>query len=211
MPAKAGILTLARTGSRFAGTSAESVVSDDDFLARWSRRKRTAGAEACAQPAPKPAPPKAEPEFDLATLPPIESINATDRRPAFLQQGVPAELARAALRRVWTADPAIRDFVGLAENAWDFTDPAAMPGFGPLEATDEVRAHDRAGRPPDRAGGATGRIRGNSGAAGTRRKFERFQCHDTTNRGSQSCRKARCSRRRNCPGSRQPSIAAEQY
>ena len=58
---------------------------------------------------------------------------------AFLQQGVPAELTRAALRRVWTADPAIRDFVGLAENAWDFTDPAAMPGFGPLEATDEVR------------------------------------------------------------------------
>ena len=58
---------------------------------------------------------------------------------AFLQAGVPADLTRAALRRVWTADPAIRDFVGLAENAWDFTDPDAMPGFGPLEATDEVR------------------------------------------------------------------------
>jgi hypothetical protein len=40
---------------------------------------------------------------------------------------------------VWTADPAIRDFIGLAENAWDFTDPNAMPGFGPLESTDEVR------------------------------------------------------------------------
>ena len=52
---------------------------------------------------------------------------------------VPVELTRAALRRVWTADPAIRDFVGLAENAWDFTDPNAMPGFGPLESTDEVR------------------------------------------------------------------------
>ena len=37
------------------------------------------------------------------------------------------------------ADPAIRDFIGLAENAWDFTDPDAMPGFGPLAATDEVR------------------------------------------------------------------------
>ena len=58
---------------------------------------------------------------------------------AFLRAGVPAELTRAALRRVWTADPAIRDFVGLAENAWDFTDPNAMPGFGPLESTEEVR------------------------------------------------------------------------
>ena len=80
-----------------------------------------------------------EPEFDLASLPPIESINALTDVTAFLRKGVPAELTRAALRRVWTADPAIRDFVGLAENAWDFTDPAAMPGFGPLESTDEVR------------------------------------------------------------------------
>jgi hypothetical protein len=40
---------------------------------------------------------------------------------------------------VWTTDPAIRDFVGLAENAWDFTDPTAMPGFGPLESTEQIR------------------------------------------------------------------------
>jgi len=44
-------------------------------------------------------------------------------------------LAEAAAQ----ADPAIRDFVGLSENAWDFTDPNAMPGFGPLESTDEIR------------------------------------------------------------------------
>ena len=29
--------------------------------------------------------------------------------------------------------------LGLSENAWDFTDPNAIPGFGPLEATDDVR------------------------------------------------------------------------
>ena len=57
---------------------------------------------------------------------------------AHVDAGVPADLTRAALRRVWTVDPAIRDFVGLAENAWDFTDPNAMPGFGPLEASDDV-------------------------------------------------------------------------
>ena len=111
----------------------------DDFLQRWSRRKQEARKPAAKpEPAPQPAA-KAEPEFDVTTLPPLESINALTDVTAFLQKGVPAELARAALRRVWTADPAIRDFVGLAENAWDFTDPAAMPGFGPLEATDEVR------------------------------------------------------------------------
>ena len=111
----------------------------DDFLARWSRRKQEAQKPAAKPEAAPKAVGKPEPEFDVTTLPPLESINALTDVTAFLQKGVPAELARAALRRVWTADPAIRDFVGLAENAWDFTDPAAMPGFGPLEATDEVR------------------------------------------------------------------------
>jgi hypothetical protein len=129
-----------------------TTMTDEDFLKRWSRRKREVAE------AEKPAPPAAEArdlrsppgeiasgattkntEFDPATLPPIESITAISDVTAFLRAGVPVELTRAALRRVWTADPAIRDFVGLAENAWDFTDPTAMPGFGPLESTEEVR------------------------------------------------------------------------
>jgi hypothetical protein len=119
-------------------------MSEEDFLARWSRRKRDVAkaeqAEAKPAPAKDSAPAKAaEPEFDISTLPPIDSITAVSDVAAFLRAGVPAELTRAALRRVWTADPAIRDFVGLAENAWDFTDPDAMPGFGPLESTEEVR------------------------------------------------------------------------
>jgi Protein of unknown function (DUF3306) len=123
-------------------------MSEEDFLKRWSRRKReVAKAEpADVKPAPVPdseVPPNqtagAPPEFDISTLPPIDSITAVSDVKAFLQAGVPTDLTRAALRRVWTADPAIRDFVGLAENAWDFTDPNAMPGFGPLETTDEVR------------------------------------------------------------------------
>jgi len=123
-------------------------MSDEDFLKRWSRRKRDVAKAEQAPPlpasdaAPKepaPAAEKTEVQFDPASLPPLESINALSDVTAFLREGVPAELTRAALRRVWTADPAIRDFVGLAENAWDFTDPNAMPGFGPLEDTDEVR------------------------------------------------------------------------
>jgi hypothetical protein len=77
--------------------------------------------------------------FDLKNLPPIESIIAgTDIRP-FLAPGVPAELTRAALRRAWIVDPAIRDFVGLSENAWDFTKPDAISGFGPLQMTDDLK------------------------------------------------------------------------
>lgn len=122
-------------------------MTEEDFLARWSRRKREVAKAEAEPPAeakpdanePKADAAKADAEFDIESLPPIESINALTDITAFLRDGVPAELTRAALRRVWTADPAIRDFVGLAENAWDFTDPAAMPGFGPLESTEEVR------------------------------------------------------------------------
>jgi hypothetical protein len=47
-------------------------------------------------------------------------------------------LMQAALRRVWASDPAIRDFVGIAENQWDFNDPTAIPGFGPLLESENV-------------------------------------------------------------------------
>jgi hypothetical protein len=47
-------------------------------------------------------------------------------------------LTRAALRQAWASDPAIRDFVGIAENQWDFNDPTAMPGFGPMREADNL-------------------------------------------------------------------------
>jgi hypothetical protein len=80
----------------------------------------------------------AEPEIDLASLPPVESIDATSDITAFLKSGVPAELTRAALRRVWTSDPAIRDFIEVAENQWDFATGVGIPGFGPIEASEEL-------------------------------------------------------------------------
>jgi len=126
----------------------------DNFLTRWSRRKLEA-PDAKAPAAPervedvaaaqakaseqdgenKPAPPKATaptPAFDITKLPSLDSITeATDVR-AFLAPGVPAGLTRAALRRAWAADPAIRNFVGLQENDWDFTAPNGLTGFGEL-------------------------------------------------------------------------------
>ena len=123
-------------------------MSDEEFLARWSRRKREAKAVVNGPPptepagTPNPAPPAAaenppDAEVDLSSLPPIDSIDAATDITAFLRKGIPQELGRAALRRAWAADPAIRDFVGLAENAWDFNDPNAMPGFGPLDCSAE--------------------------------------------------------------------------
>jgi hypothetical protein len=145
-------------------------MTEEDFLKRWSRRKREAaeverpappagtidavGATAPRRDTAAEIPAAAEPPpFDPASLPPIDSLNALSDVTAFLRAGVPAELTSAALRRVWTADPAISEFVGLAENAWDFTDPAAIPGFGPLEMTDDVRRMiaqviDQIGQPP---------------------------------------------------------------
>jgi hypothetical protein len=137
----------------------------ENFITRWSRRKREAaeGAEvtkssiapdAAAESAPPSEDPRQErdalpasggapqsPEaaFDCAKLPPIETITAESDIRAFLAPGVPPELTRAALRRVWSADPNIRDFIGLSENSWDFNAPGAMAGFGPLEMTEELR------------------------------------------------------------------------
>lgn len=121
-----------------------------DFLSRWSERKRNPEPEKSAPEAkdvglPSDAnsadiSPAAVPEFDISTLPPLESIMANSDVRAFLQRGVPAELTRAALRRAWSADPAIRDFIGLSENAWDFNKPDSIPGFGSLSAEDVRRA-----------------------------------------------------------------------
>jgi hypothetical protein len=124
----------------------------EDFLRRWSRRKQAARApvreteethrEADAGHGPSPvavADVAAVPAFDPASLPPLESIAAASDIRAFLTLGVPEEISRAALRRAWVTDPAIRDFVGLAENQWDFTNPDGVPGFGALDLTPELR------------------------------------------------------------------------
>jgi hypothetical protein len=133
----------------------------ENILARWSRRKLESARERETSPArafpeasvagTKPSSTEAESgapsdrnapaaqAFDPASLPPIESIAASTDIRAFLQSGVPAALTRSALRRAWVTDPAIRDFIGIAENQWDFNDPAAIPGFGPLRADQVAR------------------------------------------------------------------------
>jgi hypothetical protein len=120
-------------------------------FSRWSRLKRGTVSKRRADGAPEDPRPGsietagAEPEGGLEEglavpqdLPPIDGITFDTDIRAFLKTGVPAELTRAALRRAWTSDPMIRDFIGIAENQWDFNDPGAIPGFGPLQATDDI-------------------------------------------------------------------------
>jgi hypothetical protein len=131
----------------------------EHFLSRWARRKHEAAGETKLLPEDKTKQavqpetpglekpqaaltqdkPSDEPLFDLSKLPSLDSIGpGTDLR-VFMQPGVPASLSRAALRRAWSADPAIRDFVGLSENSWDFTKPESISGFGPLLPIDDVK------------------------------------------------------------------------
>jgi len=139
----------------------------EDFLSRWSRRKQAAApatgpakyppdADSAIAPSqvagpgapefrdtsdPSPSAPEPGPAvFDPTSLPAIESITAETDIRAFLAAGVPTELTRAALRRVWSSDPKIRNFVGLADYDWGFNVPGSMAGFGPLEGGDALRA-----------------------------------------------------------------------
>jgi hypothetical protein len=123
----------------------------EDFLQRWSRRKREVTEKAAAETAnpetdsaadvsagdentSEPVLAKGEAGetersvFDISKLPSVESITAeTDIRP-FLATGVPAHLTQAALRKLWVTDPKIRDFIEIAENQWDFN-AGNIPGF----------------------------------------------------------------------------------
>lgn len=122
---------------------------DENFLSRWSRRKQevTKKEEAKPQRQPelgqedsKPAAQEAcdAEAVDVSKLPSLDEIAAETDISGFLQKGVPTDLARAALRRAWTSDPAIRDYVGLQENDWVFNKPGPEQGFGPLGPETDV-------------------------------------------------------------------------
>src|SRR6185437_14923827 len=130
----------------------------ENFLERWSRRKRETdespseieGSETAQSARAEPGGTTDSPEskndesgkeaapLDVSNLPPIESIGAQSDVRAFMQPGVPLELRHAALRRAWSADPQIRDYIGPVENGWNFNDPYGMPGFGPMPEGEDI-------------------------------------------------------------------------
>ncbi|WP_246716067.1 DUF3306 domain-containing protein [Aurantimonas sp. DM33-3] len=150
-----------RSGS--TNRTARTTGLSSDFLSRWSQRKRevadadrTAAAGADAGPdaeaagvslehaAPGDAPQAAVDApitaEELAALPDPEDLTAASDMTAFLRKGVPASLRNRAMRRLWSLDPAIRDYVGDARDyAWDWNVPGGVPVSGPLSATTDVK------------------------------------------------------------------------
>src|ERR1700710_2644146 len=131
------------------------MTAPENFVSRWARLKSESNPEPKTEfvgyqpsaplvgtgtPSVQPPNEVVDEPFDPASLPSIETITFDTDIRGFLQSRVPAALTRAALRQAWASDPAIRDFIGIAENQWDFNDPTAMPGFGPMLETDNLPA-----------------------------------------------------------------------
>lgn len=129
----------------------------EGFLRRWARVKDEAAFSQDPVRAPDNIDPDAkgdgqEDEIAAVTadqsdeaapsveLPRLEDITPDGSIARFLQKQVPEALRRAALRQAWRSDPVISTFIEVAENQYDFNDPAGVPGFGPLPADTDMAA-----------------------------------------------------------------------
>jgi hypothetical protein len=128
---------------------------DEGFLTRWSRLKRSAPPSPTDAEAPG-APPAAEPvdaaERTELPLPSLDDVKPGADLSAFLKAHVPESLRRAALRKMWSLDPAIRDFREMADYDWDWNRPGGMPGFAELDVSADLKAlaeRVMSGSPPD--------------------------------------------------------------
>lgn len=106
------------------------MMSDDDFLSRWSRRKRSVVEETEAEDVPKapavPEPETAEEEEQILSrlqLPVPETLKPGDDFSAFMSDGVPEFLRRRALRVLWRSNPVLANLDGLNDYDDDFTSP----------------------------------------------------------------------------------------
>lgn len=132
---------------------------DQNFLERWARRKQQQSGSGAKTPgsdhrAKVPADAVASPAAHSATadvvrdsgstpeppLPSIDDLTAETDITGFLRKGVPEELKRLALRKMWSLDPAIRDFVEIAENQYDWNAVNGVPGFGALPPGTDIEA-----------------------------------------------------------------------
>ena len=106
----------------------------DDFLSRWSRRKREVVDEAVPEPAP-PAPveeaaPEESDEEVLARLglrhP--DEMGPGDDFAAFLRSAAPRHLKTRAYRRLWRSNPTLACLDGLNDYDGDFTGTGVAQG-----------------------------------------------------------------------------------
>lgn len=127
------------------------------FLARWSRRKaaarrgrpepepqdepkREVGGQGAAEPSFERAAPASErlkehttpapnePAFDIASLPDPDTLDASSDFSQFMRPGVPLDLQRRALRRLWKINPIISTPDGLDDYyiVNDFSDASTV-------------------------------------------------------------------------------------
>jgi hypothetical protein len=124
------------------------VSEPDNFLARWSRRKQAVRQSSEPPLVPPPeAPdvpvaldPAALPQPELPVLPALDEITAETDITGFLAKGVSQALRNAALRKMWSLDPAIRDYIGDARDyAYDWNTPGGVPGFGEIDPAYDVQ------------------------------------------------------------------------
>ncbi len=131
---------------------------DKNFLERWARRKQQQSGPGSKTLDPDhremvPADAAASPVAHSATadvrdsgstpeppLPSIDDLTVETDITGFLRKGVPEELKRLALRKMWSLDPAIRDFVEIAENQYDWNAVDGVPGFGALPPGTDIEA-----------------------------------------------------------------------
>ncbi len=105
-----------------------------DFLSRWSQRKRAA-----VETAPEDAPTDVVPETDdtpdertddevleALGLPDPETLGEGDDFSRFMMQEVPARLRNRALRRLWLTNPVLANLDELLDYGEDFTDAATV-------------------------------------------------------------------------------------
>jgi hypothetical protein len=152
---------------------------DENFLSRWSRLKRR-DASASDSPPAKPTenpqampatsgqvpesetPKKDEDCIDLSKLPSIESLTKDSDYSTFMQKGVPDDLRRQALRRLWQTNPELAAPDLLEMNMLDYTgNDGVKPLFQPavsavVEAIQKVVKTGEGAVPTDKAAASSG-------------------------------------------------------
>lgn len=110
---------------------------DAPFLSRWARRKQAVREEDLQDARPHEGQEAPEPVQDVESdrpltpeevedLPDPDTLGPGSDFKAFLREGVPEELKRRALRRLWRSNPVFGILDGLNDYDLDYTDAATV-------------------------------------------------------------------------------------
>lgn len=92
-------------------------------ISRWSRLKQESRRDSQEPPEAEPRLPQAQEAAEtvrLEDLPDIDSLTYGSDFTVFLREGVPEELKRLALRKLWRSDPVLANLDGLNDYDLDY-------------------------------------------------------------------------------------------